>query len=122
MENQVMDKNATNVDLQRAELSADVAFDLLSDRDRRTIVSHLLDQNASVSLDDLVDAVAAAIESVDEPPSRDRIRVALVHNHLPRLDDAGIIEYHLDSEQVEPLSPIDDLELFLTWAESLFAG
>lgn len=63
-------------------------------------------ENGSRTLEELVDAIAAR-ESAD----RGEIRIALVHNHLPRLADHGILEWDGEtvSRPIERSLPVTDL-------------
>lgn len=67
-------------------------------------------ENGSRTLEELADAVAAR-ESAD----RDEIRIALVHNHLPRLADHGILAWNGEtaSRPVERSLPVTDLSELL---------
>ena len=102
--------------------SLDVIFDLLSNRRRRYALYHLHDQPDGVAtLDELTDAVVTR-EYVESNPSqstvttdcadadadtdspletrRRQIRTELQHTHLPKLEDAGVLEHDQRSETV----------------------
>ncbi len=69
---------------------------------RYRLVSLLLDHNAGrISLDDLVeDLVEWESRFEDRTPDPYRVRLQLVHHHLPKLEHAGFIEYDRESETV----------------------
>ncbi|MFC6718879.1 hypothetical protein ACFQGT_14650 [Natrialbaceae archaeon GCM10025810] len=82
--------------------SLDVVFDLLANRRRRYALYYLYDRPDGVSsLDDLVDGVLTyeVIEG-DVEDHRTTVRTSLQHVHLPKLEDAGIVEYDPRSETV----------------------
>jgi predicted transcriptional regulator len=77
-------------DVTREQPGADLndVFEALCHPYRRSIL-RILDREAPRS----VAAVAERIDDVRDPPSADRIEVALVHRHLPRLANAGLVVY-----------------------------
>lgn len=64
---------------------------------RRRIAIRVLETNRVMELDALADAIASR-----EPDGRDEeeVRITLVHQHLPLLSDAGIVEYDRDAGRV----------------------
>lgn len=87
---------------QRTAIDIDDALRLFTDPDRRRIVAALVDDPDTVmSLGNLADQVAVGPSpSATGPQLADRSRAALRHNHLPRLDDTGIIEFDERSDTV----------------------
>ncbi|WP_336000022.1 DUF7344 domain-containing protein [Halorientalis halophila] len=68
----------------------DEVFELLSDSRRRRVCLYLRRSGVEVTeLSDLIDALASEDDAVD----RDRLAIDLHHRHLPKLDDAGIVDY-----------------------------
>lgn len=82
-------------------LSQDLVFDLLSSPRRRFILHYLRSESDSIALTALADEVAAwEYESpIDELTDQERKRayVSLYQTHIPKLADAGIIDYDADS-------------------------
>jgi len=73
---------------------ADAALAALADERRRTTLSELLDARGRTSIDVLATRVAAAeadVPVLDTERHRD-VAVNLRHRHLPKLDDAGLID------------------------------
>ncbi|QLH84386.1 DUF7344 domain-containing protein [Halosimplex pelagicum] len=67
----------------------DTAFELLADRRRRAVVEFLrAAPRGALDLPALVDAVAT--ECQEDP---DALASSLHHRHLPKLDDAGVVEF-----------------------------
>lgn len=100
---------------QPEPLPKDVRFDILKNRRRRLVLRYLLDNEGPVTLGTLSEHVAA-IENDKGPEalnSRERKRayVGLYQCHLPRMDDAGVIEYDQNrgtialGEHAEELGP-----------------
>lgn len=79
-------------------------IELLASNRRRTLL-RLLEQDGTrerYTLESLATAIAQT-EREDELgaiPSR-RVSAALHHNHLPKLDDAGIVDYDADAARVK---------------------
>ncbi|WP_232688813.1 helix-turn-helix domain-containing protein [Halobacterium zhouii] len=74
-------------------LDADTAFELLSDPVRRELL-WTCRERGTMSVDDLVDAVAGELDS-----DRDRVGVDLHHTHIPKLSDAGVLTVESDTVQ-----------------------
>lgn len=73
----------------------ETVFEVLADDERRDVCLYLmrLDTNA-VCVEDLVEILA------DRDTDRERLALDLHHRHLPKLADAGIIEYDSRSNTV----------------------
>ena len=69
---------------------------LLADHNRRTVIEYFRDSGATVaSLDDLVREVSDCGHG-----RTDTTRVILHHSTLPKLDDAGVVDYDADRRVV----------------------
>lgn len=81
---------------------ADVAFDLLKDPHRRHALSYLLETDGPAELATLAEHVAAGSGSSDRVPTEDvaATRTSLRHSHLPRMEDADVIDYDPDEATV----------------------
>jgi hypothetical protein len=92
-ERSVRSPNATNpLGTNRAVVTPpiDEVFALLSNDCRRRVCLFLRRAGIEVAtLDDLVDALAS--DASDE--ERERLAINLHHRHLPKLDEAGIVDY-----------------------------
>lgn len=77
-------------------------FSLLSDQYRRDVLSVLPEENTSVPLEEIADAIASGRASIDEPDSPDQVVAALHHVHLPKLDDADVVSYDTETKTVTP--------------------
>lgn len=77
---------------------ADAVFDTLADESRRLILYYLRDR-LSAGLDELATVVSGWRRArtpgigVVTPDDREEVRIELHHVHLPRLDDAGFLDY-----------------------------
>ena len=82
------------------EPSTDIAFSVLADESRRLAVEELFGRAGPISLADL--AAAVADRHPDEPAGRSEteIATALHHSHLPKLDDADLVDYDPRSKTV----------------------
>jgi len=88
-------------------LTVDTLFELLQ-HERRRYLLYCLDQNADevVSLDELTAMLLdwerqmddGSRESIDG--SERRVRTELHHNHLPKFEEAGLVEYDARSKTV----------------------
>ena len=91
------------------------AFQLLSNRRRRYAVWACRQFDPPIDIGDLAEQIAAWEEetTVDAITAEQRRRVytSLQQTHLPKLDEAGAIEYERGT--VEPREGVEDLEFYL---------
>ncbi|MFW5938922.1 MAG: DUF7344 domain-containing protein [Halolamina sp.] len=98
-------------------LTQDTVYDLLSNKRRRFVISKLRRTEGAVSVNELSEAVAAwenGIE-IDELTDKQikRVYVSLYQIHIPKLDEAGLVEYDKDSGQVQLTSTVSELDSYL---------
>jgi hypothetical protein len=104
-------------DSDRDTLARDVTFDLLSNPRRRYILSYLHRVDGPVTLQDLAAEVAAW--ETDTPvddlsrQERKRVYVSIYQTHVPKLDDAGVVEWDEDAGTVELAARGRDLSTYL---------
>lgn len=104
------------------DLSIDVVFDLLADRRRRHVLACLLDGDRAIALSDLAEDVAVREHDrprIEIPKERAQaIRTSLYHVHVPKLADAGVIEYDRDRNLVRASDTAVRVEHALSRTES----
>lgn len=103
----------------------DACLRLVSDKHRRAVIQHLRDESSlETTIDDLTRQLHGdPVSGNGGGQDRDQLAVRLVHSHLPKLADYGVIEYDLRSgtvryrpdEQVEAL--LDSLPNEVTTAD-----
>lgn len=106
------------------ELSQDVAFDILSSPRRRYVLYHLRSLDEAIELTNLAEQVAAwendtQAEKITEQ-ERKRVYVSLYQTHVPRLDEAGIIEYDTESGLITLAEGASNIDGYLDTSESAF--
>ncbi|WP_254862659.1 DUF7344 domain-containing protein [Halovivax gelatinilyticus] len=105
-------------DKERSDgLSKDVIFELLKNRRRREVLQYLLDTDGTVTLGELAEQIAAwendTTVAALNSDQRKRVYVALYQTHLPKMDDAGIIDYDQDRGLIELADNADLLVMYL---------
>lgn len=82
-------------------LSIDDALSLLANARRRHLLVFLVEQAPQdVTLESAVEALARVeTDSSGDEPS-DSIHIQLVHSHLPRLENTGVVSYHRDCQMI----------------------
>ncbi|WP_227353683.1 DUF7344 domain-containing protein [Haladaptatus salinisoli] len=98
-------------------LSRDMVFDVLKNQRRRYALHYLKQAEETVQLSDLAEQVAAwendttvgAISAAE----RKRVYTALYQSHLPKLDDAGIVDYNQNRGIVELATAAEQLDPYL---------
>ena len=98
-----------------SELSIGALFDALADERRRYVLFALKEHERPVALADLADEVAVEENdrTITEIPAEEvkRVYMSLWHSHIPKLVDAGLVEYNQDrgtvtlAEKAEQLEP-----------------
>ncbi len=77
----------------------DDLFEVLADSHRRRVLAYLADTDDDVAaFSELIEHVAD--DSAGESTDNERLAVSLHHTHLPKLADAGVVEYDPRSEVV----------------------
>ncbi|MCU4742727.1 ArsR family transcriptional regulator [Halobacteria archaeon AArc-m2/3/4] len=98
-------------------LSKDVIFELLKNRRRREVLAYLLDTEETVTLGELAEQLAAWENDTEinalSSDQRKRVYVALYQTHLPKMDDAGIIDYDQDRGLITLSDNADLLMMYL---------
>jgi DNA-binding transcriptional ArsR family regulator len=79
------------------ELSADRAFAVLENERRRNVLEFLQEEDGASTLSDLAELIAARENDVDREAlssdQRKRVYIGLYQRHLPKMDDAGVVDY-----------------------------
>lgn len=98
-------------------LSKDVIFELLKNRRRREVLQYLLEADDTVTLGELAEQIAAWENDIDinalSSDQRKRVYVALYQTHLPKMDDAGIVDYDQDRGLITLSDNADLLMMYL---------
>ncbi|ELZ44600.1 hypothetical protein C464_13260 [Halorubrum coriense DSM 10284] len=104
------------------EVSEDELFDVLANQRRRFAV-HLLkrEDQDTLRIGDMAEQIAAwenGIETTEiTGPERKRVYTALQQSHLPKMDDAGVVEFNKDRGIIEPTSALQDVDLYMDIVE-----
>ena len=90
-------------DIER--LSLDIIFEILHVSRRRDVLVYLEENDGAASLDELAEFIAAKENGIEEwelsSSQRKRVYIGLYQCHLPKMDDAGIIDYNQPRGQIE---------------------
>jgi len=104
--------------VQAEGLSKSEIFDLLRNQ-RRRFVLHYLKNNPdeAVALGTLADQVAAweyeiPLEEVSST-QRKRVYTTLQQSHLPKMDEAGIVEFDQDRGTIAPRDVVKDITIYM---------
>lgn len=101
--------------------AADLLFKALTDSKRRQLLA-VLSTTTERSLDEMTDilvGIESATEGPADPEDWQRVRIELVHRHLPLLSEAGLVTYEDDTLQREEWpEPVEDLLAFAGEYES----
>lgn len=102
---------------ENEKFDRDELFHLLQNERRRRALDYLRGKEGPVRMRDIVDHVAAA-EHGTSPEAlrsneRKRVHIALYQSHLPKLDQAGVIDYDQDRGIVVRTDRAKELDQFL---------
>lgn len=100
----------------------DSVFSVLQAARRRYLLYYLYDKEEAVlPLEKVVEAVQryeVAGTGEDELPSRQSVRTSLIHSHLPKLADMGVLEHNSRRGTIQ-FHGYAPLEEWLEWARCL---
>jgi len=101
--------DATTKHVQAATLSDSERQRLFAEARRRHVLDCLEATELPVELDALAAAVADAESDGDSSGENhvERVEISLHHNHLPRMDDAGVLDYDHQANRVTRLVSTD---------------
>lgn len=88
--------------LEESPLSLDAMLDLLANRRRRHLLDYLQDVPGEVcSFEDATRYIIAQLATrMGEQPNHDDVQATLQHIHVPKLADAGVVEYDIRSQEL----------------------
>jgi DNA-binding transcriptional ArsR family regulator len=96
-------------------LDADDVFELLTDGRRRYVLHHLRSTTDPVSVEELAESIRDWERNSDDEatPERDDVATALYHVHLPKLDDADIVDFEPTAGVVSLCGNVEVVEPYL---------
>lgn len=97
--------STTEVDAGGGVEDVDRFYRALADS-RRRIAIRVLDQRASLDLDELAEAISRREPDHVDPET---VKVSLVHQHVSLMEAAGIVTYDADDEEVMLRQSIADV-------------
>lgn len=90
-------------DARMAELTATERHRLLAAERRRLAMDAVANRTAPVELADLAADVATREDGTDaDDGAIDRVAATLHHVHLPKMADAGVVDYDDETNRVDP--------------------
>jgi len=106
------------VEEEPSQLPLDIVFEILKNRRRRRVLHHLKEQeDDSIDLGSLAEHVAALEndKSVAALTSgeRKRVYVGLYQCHLPKMNDAGVVDFDRNRGTIELGETADQLDEYL---------
>jgi hypothetical protein len=93
------------------------AFEILAAADRQHILYELVENDGFSTISDLSQRIAFHSDNEHETAFK-HAKISLVHNHLPRLEDYGVLEYDTRSGDVV-LTDAGSVEPLLNTAEEV---
>lgn len=98
-------------------LSTDDVFEVLYNRRRRDVIRYLREREGSATTSDLAEHIAAKENGIPvqqlSSSQRKRVYVGLYQNHLPMMDDIGVIDYEKNRGTVRLRECATQLEPYL---------
>lgn len=106
---------------QGSKLTQTEAFEILSNDRRRHTLHYLLSHENGTNIGELSRQIAAweNRESLDQVTAnqRRRVYVSLHQNHLPRMDEAGILNYENSRDTIELTERGESLQVYMEVVE-----
>ena len=87
------------------ELPLDVTFEILKNRRRRLVLDYLREADETVRIGELAEHIAAIENDIPvqqlNSQQRKRVYIGLYQCHLPKMDDAGVVDFNQDRGLVD---------------------
>lgn len=104
-----------------AESEIDALLSALADQQRRIILVMLGEKRRSLTLRDLAGAILRHNHQVPlskaSTEEATRVQLRLHHRHVPKLEDAGLVEHDAERRLVTPTEQFDDIDPLLALIE-----
>lgn len=104
-----------------ADVSADLVFDLLSSQRRRMVLYYLRQTGGEMTVKEISQEIAANENgiSIDDlsRQQRKRVYVSLYQTHLPKLAEAGVIDYDRENGVIRLTGRGEEIDQYLDPAE-----
>ena len=104
------------------EITEDELFDVLANQRRRFAV-HLLkrEEDDTIAIGEMAEQIAAWENDIDAAEitgnERKRVYTALQQSHLPKMDEAGVVNFNKNRGLVEPTQALEDVDVYLDVVE-----
>ncbi len=106
---------------QDTELPLDVTFEVLKNRRRRLVLEYLRDTEETVTIGELAEHIAAIENDIPvkqlDAQQRKRVYIGLYQCHLPKMDDAGVVDFDQNRGRIDPGENVDGLYEYLDVGE-----
>lgn len=106
---------------RESSLSPQEVFSVLSNCRRRFVLHYILQNGKKTTIREVSEQVAAWESSADteyvDSEARKRVYTALQQNHLPSMDEAGIIDFQKDRGVIERTDAAGELDIYLEVAQ-----
>lgn len=101
-----------------SNLPLDTVFEILKNRRRRDILQYLWQHEGTANIGELAEHIAALENDIDvsalSSSQRKRVYIGLYQCHLPKMDDAGIVDFDKHRGTVELRAAAAELTAYLT--------
>lgn len=119
--NEPEETSSTDVAASGVPLSLDAILDLLADHQRREILQCLVESaDQTATMGEIADRlISVESERTGKRPGRDQVEVRIHHTHLPKLTEAGVVEYDARTQELRywQNTRLEDILEFVTSAE-----
>ena len=95
-----------------SNVSLDTVLDALANEYRRRLLTELLEHNPQDDMDAQLPA-EVTMSNVD----REQLEIHMVHTHLPKLEDMGLIEWNRETNKVQKGHVFDEVRPLLQWMQ-----
>ncbi|MFC7157899.1 hypothetical protein ACFQPA_21420 [Halomarina halobia] len=107
-----------SADAGSEKLPLDTVFEILKNRRRRDILQYLWEHDGSANIGELAEHIAAMENGIEvnalSSAQRKRVYIGLYQCHLPKMDDAGIVDFDKHRGTIELREVAEQLTPYLT--------
>jgi hypothetical protein len=104
------------------DLPLDTVFEILKNRRRRDILQYLWNHDGTANIGELAEHIAALENDIDvaalSSSQRKRVYIGLYQCHLPKMDDADIVDFDKHRGTIELCDVADELTAYLQASET----